>query len=286
MSKKNSSGTEASTSVNTAIDAETKTIIKIETAVKQWAKAEDSAIWKIIHICHAASQTQASNLVRQDLAQAMKDYMPNMSADSQKVYLSKMYTIFSRCTREQLAKWKKAGTGFYKAYDEVKTPHPESNSNRSWNAGDEHTTEEATIGEDGEIQVTRTTALNTDPVGDVDADTENKQLAAEDRAQSKANKGKVGLSEEDRKDPTQAWEDQINRRSDRWDQLLAHMVDQKSLTVKKVLTCVNAFATTEKKMDDFLTSLINTSEVAKAQLETYLEDRIHQMRVRGELKDE
>jgi len=38
-------------------------------------------------------------------------------------------------------------------------------------------------------------------------------------------------------------------------------------------------------MDAFLTALINTSEIAKQQLETYLEDRIHQMRVRGEIKD-
>lgn len=275
--------TASATAMRKQQDVESQTIIKIETAVKKWAKAEDSAVWNIIHVCHAACQSQAANAVRQDLAQAMKDYMPGLSADSQKVYLSKMYTIFSRCTREDLARWKKNGTGFYKAHDEVKTPHADkSNSSndrdKAWNASDERTTETAEIGEDGEVIITQEITLDPDR-----EPSESQKLAAADRNQSKAAKGKVVTAPEDKADPTQAWYEKIDRRSDLWDKLIEKLGQQKVLTAEKVLTCVNAFATSEKRMDDFLTLLINRSEVAKAQLETYLDDRIHQMRVRGEL---
>jgi hypothetical protein len=215
---------------------------EVRGAVKAWAKAEDSAVWTLIHACYDTLKGVIDKDTRKTKLGYVKTWLINAietefgegasKANKRGAHISKILAIADGATDDDFQRWKKEGIGFYKAYSEFSTPqrNPASGkTNGNGNGGEEKPTSWTPPEQGTEAAIADQDKRAEDPDWNV------KKGGVTPAVKEAAEKKKAEAA----KDPTSNWATQIEQSSTEpsmWVNLLNAL--DKGLTPDRVMQCL------------------------------------------------
>jgi hypothetical protein len=219
-----------------------------ETAVRQavgiWAKADaeaermvGSAVWKVIKACFKAKQQgQEEGAIKTYVVSSVEDtFGEGMSrADKRGAHISKILKVAFNCVEADFARWEKAGTGFYKAYDEFATKQANPAGSKKIPDVVKVPVEkpagwvDPALGTEEKAEAQN--AILSDP--DAMAEEGKKEIARAKGAEAAWEHAKK--VKEESTDPTAVWATYIGKRGQLWTNLIKALGTDKSLTADMI----------------------------------------------------
>lgn len=247
-------------------------LTKVETAVQNWGKAkaqEYSAIWSVIHACYEARMIGGANKeqVRAKLNRSTekKENFPTYNKDSIKTLTSNVLTIAFGATDKHFKKWKEDGTGYWKAYNQIK----DANKPKGYNNTVKKT--DTKIGEGGEVQETIST-------GKIEPSAQgSKPSAGLSKRQIKPSPGKQQLAQTEAEDPSWIWVTRISQDDKLWGQFLINLGKEKLITYNMLFNAVNAYlmqekSSQERRADEFISTTLSRNELLYICAQRFVQD--------------
>jgi hypothetical protein len=217
----------------------------IKTAVRNWAKAENSAIWTLINTVYEGLQgvygpdrDTRSGALKAWINQSIEEAFGEGEAAKRAAHVSKVMSIGLNATPAHFEKWKKEGTGFYKAAAEFAIPQQ--------NPKKKAETVKVPAGQSkSDIAQQQTgVAVEPDESGSADA----KTGAAKGNGEKQSIRAAAAQAPaEAAADPTPAWATRIQTNAELWRNLCNHLTEKKEtiITPIHVLDLFNAISKKE-----------------------------------------
>jgi hypothetical protein len=236
-------GSKGGTGTGTGTGPKNTPEAQVKVSIQSWAKAEaeaermtGTAIWRVIAACWNAKQKgDKEDWIKKYLVSGVEDNFGPGSSDANKrgAHISKILKIAFNAKAEDFERWKKSGTGFYKAYEEFSTKQKnpaKSTSDLAASIRAQNTPGyvDPTLGTEERMEQQNKEFADPDAMAKAEAKDKSIKLAKQSDEAKKAR-------DKEAEDPTASWATRIDNRKSLWTSLVRELCQSQAMTVDMVV---------------------------------------------------